>query len=34
MDYYNNDRYQWGLVKLSPNQYSNYLKNDEYPIKV
>ncbi|WAG59537.1 IS3 family transposase [Clostridium estertheticum] len=34
MDYYNNDRYQWGLAKLSPNQYSTYLKNGEYPIKI
>jgi transposase InsO family protein len=34
MDYYNNDRYQWDLAKLSPNQYFEYLKTDEYPIKV
>lgn len=33
MDYYNNDRYQWGLAKLSPNQYAEYLKTGEYPIK-
>jgi len=33
MDYYNNDRYQWGLAKLSPNQYANYLKAGQYPIK-
>lgn len=32
MDYYNNDRYQWNLAKLSPNQYVNYLKTGEYPI--
>ena len=32
MDYYNNDRYQWGLAKLSPNQYATYLKTGEYPI--
>jgi putative transposase len=32
MDYYNNDRCQWGLAKLSPNQYSNYLKTGQYPI--
>lgn len=32
MDYYNNDRYQWSLAKLSPNQYVNYLKTGEYPI--
>ena len=33
MDYYNNDRYQWGLAKLSPNQYAGYLQTGEYPIK-
>jgi len=33
MDYYNNDRYQWGLAKLSPNQYAEYLKTGEHPIK-
>lgn len=32
MDYYNNDRYQWNLAKLSPNQYANYLKTGNYPI--
>ena len=34
MDYYNNDRYQWGLAKLSPNQYVTYLKTGKYPIKI
>lgn len=34
MDYYNNDRYQWSLGKLSPNQYATYLKTGEYPIKI
>jgi len=34
MDYYNNDRYQWRLAKLSPNRYANYLKTGEYPIKI
>lgn len=34
MDYYNNDRYQWDLAKLSPNQYYRYLETGEYPIKV
>jgi transposase InsO family protein len=32
MDYYNNDRYQWGLARLSPNRYASYLKTGEYPI--
>ncbi len=34
MDYYNNDRYQWDLAKLSPNQYDKYVRTGEYPIKV
>lgn len=34
MNYYNNDRYQWDLAKLSPNQYYKYLETGEYPIKV
>jgi len=34
MNYYNNDRYQWGLAKLSPNQYAEYLKTEDYPIKI
>lgn len=33
MDNYNNDRYQWGLAKLLPNQYVNYLKTGQYLIK-
>lgn len=32
MDYYNNDRYQWDLAKLSPNQYDEYLRTGNYPI--
>lgn len=32
MDYYNNERYQWKLAKLSPNQYSTYLKTGKHPI--
>ena len=34
MDYYNNDRYQWDLAKLSPNEYFKYIETGEYPIKV
>lgn len=34
MDYYNNDRYQWDLAKLSPNQYDEYLRTGNYPIHV
>jgi transposase InsO family protein len=32
MDYYNNERYQWKLAKLSPNQYATYLKTGKHPI--
>lgn len=34
MDYYNNDRYQWGLAKLSPNQYDDYVKTGTHPITI
>ncbi len=33
IDYYNNDRYQWDLVKLSPNEYYQYITTGIYPIK-
>ena len=33
MDYYNNDRYQWELAKLSSNEYYQYIKTGVYPIK-
>lgn len=33
MDYYNNDRYQWGLAKLSPNEYYQYITTGIYPLK-
>lgn len=33
IDYYNNDRYQWNLAKLSPNQYYQYLITGDYPLK-
>lgn len=32
MDYYNNDRYQWELLKLSPVEYYTYLKTRVYPL--
>jgi len=31
MDYYNNDRFQWNLAKLSPNEYWKYVTTGEYP---
>ena len=30
-DYYNNDRCQWDLAKLSPNEYYHYITTGEYP---
>lgn len=33
IDYYNNDRYQWRLAKLSPNEYYDYITTGIYPLK-
>jgi len=33
IDYYNNDRYQWELAKLSPGEYREYAVSGIYPIK-
>lgn len=33
MDYYNNDRYQYELAKLSPNEYLEYYRTGSYPLK-
>lgn len=33
MDYYNNERYQWELAKLSPNEYYEYIVTGIYPLK-
>ena len=33
MDYYNNDRYQWDLEKLSPREYYQYRLTGVYPLK-
>lgn len=32
IDYYNNDRYQWNLAKLSPNEFYEYDKSGKYPL--
>ena len=32
IDYYNNERYQWSLAKLSPSEYYSYIKTGEYPL--
>jgi len=34
IDYYNKDRYQWILAKLSPNEYYEYAKTGIYPLSV
>ena len=34
IDYYNNDRYQWDLAKLSPNEYYDYITTGEYPVGI
>lgn len=31
IDYYNNDRYQWELAKLSPSEYYEYISTGMYP---
>lgn len=33
IDYYNNERYQWQLAKLSPNEYYRYITTGIYPIE-
>lgn len=32
MDYYNKERYQWELAKLSPDEYYKYLLTGHYPL--
>ena len=32
MSYYNNNRYQWRLAKLAPNEYYTFLKTGKYPL--
>ena len=32
MDYYNNDRGQWLLAKLSPNEFYEYCNTGTYPL--
>ena len=33
IEYYNNERYQWNLAKLSPVEYYKYVKTGEYTLK-
>ena len=34
MDYYNNERYQWELAKLSPNEFYQFYMTGVYPIDI
>ncbi len=34
MDYYNKERYQWELAKLSPDEYYKYLLTGHYPLPI
>ena len=34
MDYYNNEKYQWELAKLSPNEFYVFYQTGIYPLKV
>lgn len=34
IDYYNNDRYDWQLSKLSPNEYYEYVTTGNYPLAI
>lgn len=34
VDYYNNDRYQWQLAKLSPNEFYEYIRTGIYPLDI
>lgn len=33
IDYYNNERYQYNLAKLSPNEFYEYYRTGNYPLK-
>lgn len=32
--YYNKDRYQWQLAKLSPNEFYEYIRTGIYPLDI
>lgn len=34
MEYYNNERYQWKLAKLSPSEYYKFCVTGEYPLQI
>ncbi|MCD6323421.1 MAG: IS3 family transposase [Clostridiales bacterium] len=33
-DYYNNERYQWGLARLAPTEYYEYIVTGKYPLTI
>jgi hypothetical protein len=33
IDYYNKDRYQWSLAKLSPNEFYGYVTTGDYSLQ-
>lgn len=34
IDYYNNERYQWELAKLSPNEFYEFYITGRYPLEI
>ena len=34
MDYYNSERYQWSLAKLSPSEFYRYVTTGKYPLPI
>ncbi|WP_310605270.1 IS3 family transposase [Anaerosporobacter sp.] len=34
IDYYNNERYQWQLARLSPNEYYQFITTGKYPLNI
>ncbi len=34
MEYYNKEKYQWGLAKLSPDEFYEFYITGEYPLKI
>ena len=34
IDYYNNERYQWDLARLSPNEFYDYVTTNYYPLSI
>lgn len=34
IDYYNNERYQWNLAKLAPNEFYDFFVTGKYPLDI